>query len=129
MQVATVEQALHSSIVAYVKCKPERFVPHIQPYEFEGLLFSDVESLTTTEPSWSVFQKDLQKVRMAFESPEHINDGYETKPSARLKNILQPAYKKTRHGPLAAERITLAVIEQECAHFHGWMEKLRGLGV
>lgn len=128
VQVETMEQALHNSIVAYVNCKPERFVPHIQPYEFEGLLFADVESLTTTEPSWGAFQKELQKVRTAFESPEHINDGYETKPSARLKNILQPAYKKTRHGPLAADRITLAVIEKECVHFHGWMEKLRSLG-
>ena len=127
-QVEELEQALHRAIVAYVNCKPKQFIPHIQPYEFEGLLFSDVEALTTTEPAWGAYRKDLQNVRVAFASPEHINDGYETKPSARLKNILQPKYKKTRHGPLAAERITLAVIERECVHFRGWMDKLRGYG-
>ena len=57
----------------------------------------------------------------------HINDSYETKPSKRLENLLQPKNHKTRHGPLAAERITLAVMERECRHFRGWMDKLRGL--
>ncbi len=113
--------------MAQVGCRPERFIPHIQPYEFEGLLFSDVEQLARTEPAWPRFAPALAKVRAAFDSPEHINDGYETKPSRRLENLLQPRYKKTRHGPLAAEHITLAAMEHECAHFRGWMEKLRSL--
>ena len=45
----------------------------------------------------------------------------------RLENLLK--YRKTRHGPLAAERVTLAVMERECVHFRGWLEKLRGLTV
>lgn len=121
------ETAMHQAIVDHVGCRPERFIPHIQPYEFEGLLFSDVEALAHTEPTWKTYLGKLQKVRSDFATPEHINDSYETKPSKRLENILSPKYKKTRHGPLAAEKITLNKMEQECVHFRGWMDKLRGL--
>lgn len=123
----TLEAALHEAIVEHIGCRAERFIPHIQPYEFEGLLFSDVNALILTEPSWSRHLAKLKAVRSDFDTPEHINDGYETKPSKRLENILQPQYKKTRHGPLAAEKITLNMMEQECVHFKGWMNKLRGL--
>ncbi len=48
-RVQAMEAALHTTIVAQVGCRPERFLPHIQPYEFEGLLFSDVVELCNTE--------------------------------------------------------------------------------
>ncbi len=121
------EIALHQAIVGHIECHPERFIPHIQPYEFEGLLFSDVNTLIFTEPSWQKYLPQLKQVRDAFDTPEHINDSYETKPSKRLENILVPKYKKTRHGPLAAQKITLSVMERECEHFRGWMDSLRKL--
>ncbi len=121
------ESALHQEIVGHIGCRPERFIPHIQPYEFEGLLFSDVLALSHAVPSWQRFLPKLNQVRDAFDTPEHINDSYENKPSKRLENILEPKYKKTHHGPLAAQKITLPVMEQECAHFRGWMENLRKL--
>ncbi|TXT23675.1 MAG: hypothetical protein FD134_1992 [Gallionellaceae bacterium] len=127
-RTAHLEAALHREIVAHVGCRADRFIPHVQPYEFEGLLFSNVETLVGTEPSWKNFLPKLKQVRASFISPEHINDNYETKPSKRLEDILSPKYKKTRHGPLAAEKITLAVMEQECTHFKGWLDKLRQLG-
>lgn len=126
-QVARLEAALHAAIVAHVGCRPERFMPHIQPHEFEGLLFSDVEALVSVEPNWARSATNLAKVVAGADSPEHINNGFETKPSRRLETVLDPCYRKTRHGPLAAERITLAVMERECAHFHEWMERLRSL--
>lgn len=123
----TLEQALHEAIVAHVGCRPERFISHIQPYEFEGLLFSDPTALAQTEPGWHVHAPTLSAIKAAFETPEHINDSYETKPASRLEKLLQPTYKKTRHGPLAAEKVTLATMEQECVHFRGWLGRLRSL--
>lgn len=123
----SLELALHEAIVDHVGCRPERFIPYIQPYEFEGLLFSDTEALLATEPEWAKFGARLVKVRSEFETPEHINNSYETKPSKRLEDILNPTYKKTRHGPLAAEKVTLAAMERECVHFRQWIEKLRCL--
>lgn len=38
-----------------------------------------------------------------------------------------PQYKKTFHGPQAAQKITQEVIERECQHFKGWMDSLRKL--
>jgi predicted RNA-binding Zn-ribbon protein involved in translation (DUF1610 family) len=38
--------------VAAAGCQPGRFIPYIQPYEFEALLFSDVPTLTRVEPGW-----------------------------------------------------------------------------
>ncbi|MFY9260474.1 MAG: DUF4276 family protein [Gallionella sp.] len=129
-RVEYLENALHQAIVQYVDCSPERFIPYIQPYEFEGLLFSDVNALVSVVSGGQAAFKKLQKIRDDFPSPEHINDSYETKPSERLKNVFKaeyPKYKKTTHGPLAARKITLPVIEQHCLHFHQWMDKLRAL--
>lgn len=127
-RVMHLNAALHQELVAHVGCRPERFIPHIQPYEFEGLLFSDTVALSQTEPGWQMGGVKLAAVRAEFETPEHINNSIETKPSRRLEQLLKPGYKKTRHGPLAAERVTLAAMERECPHFRRWMEALRNLG-
>ncbi len=128
-RVQCLELALQAAIVEHVGCRLERFIPHIQPYEYEGLLFSDVEALSSIEPAWSASLISLRKVRASVETPEHINDGYETKPSKRLEDLLHPKYKKTSHGPRAAKHITLEVIERECLHFKVWMDSLRALGL
>ncbi|CAN5836045.1 hypothetical protein BH11PSE12_BH11PSE12_00740 [soil metagenome] len=122
-----IEDAMHAAIVGAVGCRPDRFIPHIQPYEFEGLLFSDVNALVTNEPEWQGYLPALQKVRADFETPEHINNSYETKPSKRLEEMLHPKYKKTRHGPLIGESIGLNKIEMECCHFKRWLDHLRAL--
>lgn len=124
-RVKALETALREAVIAEVGCRQDRFLPHIQPYEFEGLLFSDVSALSTTEPDWQVELPALQAIRAEFETPEHINNAYESKPSKRLEDLLLPEYKKTRHGPLAAQRVTLATMEAECPHFGAWMTKLR----
>jgi hypothetical protein len=128
-RLAHLQTALHEAIVTRVGCRPERFIPYIQPHEFEALLFSDTAALTQIEPSWIAYAPKLAAIRAQFATPEHINDSYETKPSNRLDALDSPTYRKVRHGPLAAERITLPIMERECPHFHGWMERLRALAV
>lgn len=126
-RVKIMEEAMAQAIVDYVDCRSERFIAYFQPYEFEGLFFSDVNALIRTEPDWIKQQTTLQKMRDEFETPEHINDSPETSPSKRLEKTLQPKYKKTRHGPLIAEQVTLANMERECVHFKSWLDRLRGL--
>jgi hypothetical protein len=120
---------LHADVVAAAGCLPERFIPYIQPYEFEALLFSDVSALTQVNPSWS--KKSIERlveIRAAAESPEHINDRPETKPAAHLERELNnPSYRKRRHGPIAAQKIGLAKIEAECAFFAAWLAQIREL--
>lgn len=126
-RVTCLEQGMNQAIASYVQCRPERFMPHIQPYEFEGLLFSDVQALSAVEPTWAKSLATLTKIRASVDTPEHINDGYETAPSRRLEGLLHPKYKKTTHGPRATDRISLEVIEKECKHFKAWMDALRNL--
>lgn len=127
-RLVRLEKALYTAIVEYAGCRPEQFISYIQPYEYEGLLFSDVHALSTVELAWVKKLTELNKVRSAYPSPEHINDGFDTKPSQRLDKLLSaPKYHKTTHGPRIAERVTLKVIEQECPHFRQWMESLRRL--
>ena len=130
-----IENYMHSELQKFAKnngfeFRPERFIPYIQLHELEGLFFSDIEKLCSTEPNWHKFIPQLQKIRNDFETPEHINNSFDTKPSRRLENILSPVYSKktnVRLAPIIGKKITLETIEKECLHFHQWLEKLRNL--
>lgn len=126
-KVEFLENRLHDKLIADIGFNSERFIPHIQPHEFEGLLFSDVNVLVSLEPGWEHSADDLRQIYGQFENPEYINNSFETKPSKRLESLLSPKYRKVLHGSTAAKKITLERIEQECPHFKQWMNKLRSL--
>lgn len=127
-RLATLAEAFHQDIVAHTGCRPERFIPYIQPHEFEALLFSDVDTLVKLETEWARVGSRLAKVRSAAASPEHINDHPDTKPAKHLERELKnPSFRKKRHGPIAAAKIGLPRIEAECRFFAGWLGQLRGL--
>jgi hypothetical protein len=108
------------------QCRAERFFPHIQPYEFEALLFSDVSCFAEVRDDWRRFVDELQSVRDEARTPEHINDGPETHPSMRLKK-LQPPYDKILHGSSIANCIGLNRIRPECPHFDAWLRHIEAL--
>jgi len=123
------ERAFKNDIAQNNHSFSQRFLPYIQPYEFEGLLFSDIAKLTALEPTWARHTRQLQAVRDNAQTPEHINDGYETKPSARLEtNLHQPNFRKTLHGALAIEAIGIDKLLAECKHFSEWYGQLIELG-
>lgn len=127
-RLQTLERALHADIVSITGCDPKRFVAHIQPHEFEALLFSDLASLTALEIAWGGALAELEQLRERFTSPEDINQGPTTKPSAQLLRVLHaPGYRKLRHGPVAAQRMGLATIAKTCPHFGSWLQRLRTL--
>lgn len=129
-RLTVLKQALHADIVAEAGCQPGRFIPYIQAYEFEALLFSDVPTLTSIEPAWQAARASLTAARVAAVSPEHINDRPETKPAAHLERELRnPSYRKRRHGPIAAQKIGLAKIESECTFFAAWLAEIRTLAL
>lgn len=125
-RAAAVERGLEEAVLAQVGCRPERFIAHVQPYEFEALLFSDTERLVSREPSWRKFAGPLRHARESALSPEHINDGPDTHPSKRLA-ALRPAYQKTLDGPAVLEAIGLDRIRQECHHFGAWLSRMEAL--
>lgn len=122
----SIETAFGREVVEYAGCRSDRFIPHIQPYEFEGLLFSDPSKFAEVESRWSAFTAKLQSMRDSVPSPEHINDDVQTHPSERLK-VLNPRYRKVRHGSLVTKAIGLDRIRKECLHFNQWLTSLEAL--
>ncbi len=102
-----------------------RFIPYVQMYEFEGLLFSDPGKMALGINK-SGLEKSLQMVRDAFDTPEEINDSPVTAPSKRIKR-LYPAYDKPLHGSLAAIEIGLDAIRRECHRFDAWLNSIEAL--
>lgn len=104
-----------------------RVFPYIQQYEFEALLFSDLDAIANwlDVPEKSV--KELRRIRSEFSTPEDINDSHDTAPSKRIAQSI-PRYKKTIDGPLLVREIGLATIRTECPRFGKWVTRLESLG-
>ena len=123
-KAACLEAELHAALVQKLGFRSGRLITHIQPYELEGLFFSNTERLSQTVPGWDSAADALRRVRESFATPEHINDGYETKPSKRLEKLLRPHYRKVSHASQIGQKIGLSTILAECPHFAAWVARL-----
>lgn len=103
-----------------------RFIPYVQMYEFEGLLFSDPETFARSIDRPQL-KRSLSDVRSQFPTPEDINDSSETAPSKRIKQLIQE-YEKPLMGAIAAMDIGLPRMRNECRLFNAWLERLEKLG-
>lgn len=121
-----IEAALHGVVVEHARCRHERFLPHIQPYEFEALLLSDMAAFERADAQWHSAGSELAPVIEASASPEHVNDGVGTHPSARLQRAIS-GYLKVTHGIRLATEIGLDRIRSECRHFGAWLGRMESL--
>ena len=123
-----VEQTLSEDIVAQMSdsWNPARFIPYVQMYEFEALLFSDTLILAESARKPEV-SAQLECILKSFSCPEEINDNYDTCPSRRIKQHITD-YVKTVDGIIAASKIGLTKMRQECPHFNEWITKLEDIG-
>lgn len=121
-------QAWHKDIISSTGCRPERFLPYIQAYEFEALLFSDIDGVTCVNEGWVSATEELKLIKSKVKSPEYINDSPETKPEAHFKRLLHlPSYRKIRHGSIAMKNIGLSAMERDCGFFAEWVNNIRQL--
>lgn len=127
-RAAAIEAAFGDAVIELAGCRRARFVPHIQPHEFEALLFADVSGLATARSAWQQRLPQLASIRDQYPTPEHINDGRTTHPSARLGRLLsRPKYNKRADGPDIAANIGLPCIRAECSHFAQWLGRMEAL--
>ena len=105
-----------------------RFIPYVQMYEFEALLFSDPASFAAGIDRREL-QDKLTDIRAVFETPEHINDNQCTVPSKRVKKLFSSdnTYQKPIMGTLAALEIGLVRMREECPLFNAWLASLENL--
>lgn len=107
----------------------ERFIPYLQLHEYEAYLFVDPTCLQGIYEGNSREIERLCRIAEQYETPELINDGFDTAPSKRIIQHL-PSYKKAKavFGPQIAQAITLPRIREKCPHFNEWMIRLEALG-
>lgn len=127
-EVSQITEAVKRDIIKIVGQNwraDKRFIPYIQQYEFEGLLFSDPAAMAEgiSQPQLA---SRFQEVRAAFATPEDINDGPQTAPSKRILQI-HPSYQKPLDAVHAAKRIGFASIRHECPRFNAWISQLEAL--
>lgn len=128
---AQLETDIRTGIARTTSGYDPRFVlPYVQPYEFEGLLFTDPQAFEWVTDGWSPETRQaLTAVTQAFASPEDINNSPETAPSKRILRIFPDgAYSKTEHGPLIAEAIGVDAIRAKCPAFSTWVAQLQAWG-
>ena len=102
-----------------------RFIPYVQMHEFEALLFCDTGALASVIGVSDADGK-LEAVRIAFATPEHIDDSPDTAPSKRILDI-DPQYRKPVSGLQAALEIGLPSMRDQCPLFRAWLRSLESL--
>ncbi len=114
-----IHTALYKSVEGQLgSSTASRFIPYIQMYEFEALLFSDpvlMENKLKTQ--------GFVDIRKSFDSPEHINNSPQTAPSKRILN-LHANYNKVLDSSMLTQNITLDIIRKECSLFDAWLSQI-----
>ena len=118
-RVTYLEKAFESDI------ENRRFIPYLSLHEFEAMLFVSPDEMGNVFPDIEVVN-ELKNITSQFRTPEEINDGTETHPSARICKIV-PGYQKRLHGPMVTARVGLDVIRGKCAHLNDWLSMLESL--
>ena len=101
--------------------KLQTFIPYIQKYEYEALLFSGMEGfefLIDDEESLA----QIQSINDEYPNPEEINGGAETSPSKRLMKIFD--YHKVGDSEDIIEILGFDKIYNKCPRFAQWYDSL-----
>ena len=93
------------------------FIPYIQKYEFEALIFSDLSVVQER------FNKNIRPLEQKKEA-EDINHNHP--PSKILKDKLTD-YDKVLDGVDILKEIGIKKIREKCPRFHQWIKKLESL--
>lgn len=103
----------------------QRFLPYLSVHEFEALVFVEPSEIDTALPGADAAAA-IRAVRDQYGSPEEINQGRDTHPSARLASLVR-GYEKVLHGPLIVARAGLSRLRATCPHFDSWITRLERL--
>jgi len=106
-----------------------KFVPYVQKYEFETLLFSKPEYFTDYFGSDRV-EIEMKKIIREYQDIELINDSIQTAPTKRIAKLFElenELYDKVFHGEGIASDIGINQIKKESNRFNRWLEKIVSL--
>lgn len=108
---------------------PARFIPYIQMYECEALLFSGPQEMANVFERPKL-QSIFEKIVKECGGCEQINDDPDNAPSKRIEKHY-PSYKKGKsdlaHAYRIVNHIGLSRIREACPHFNEWITRLEQL--
>lgn len=121
-------ECIESRIKEDIECTQERrfdnFIPYIQLHEFEALIFSSIAGIDALFERSELKYQDFQAVVNSYPNPEDINNGPDTAPSVRLKQLI-PGYDKVVYGVDIIREIGMDTVLSKCPRFNGWIKKLK----
>lgn len=116
--------------ILYDLFKNVKFIPYVQRYEFETLMFSDPEYFQDYFGDDRV-TLEMKKIIEAFQDDiESINDSPQTAPSKRMEALFDrmgEPYDKVFHGEGIASDIGLDIIRNRAKRFNEWIDKIIAL--
>jgi hypothetical protein len=101
--------------------EPSNLFFNLTIHEFEGLLFANTSAFKNIADDKQLMA--LERISESFETPEHINDSYDTVPSKRIEKII-PSYSKVNDGSIIAGCIGIDRISAKCQHFSEWITRI-----
>lgn len=122
-QIHLVESAMKHDLkekIPHLPC----FVPYIQKYEFEALLFSNMNGFNYLIDDAKILEA-LNKITEQYTNPEDINGGQDTAPSKRLMALFN--YNKTADSIEMLKKIGFDTIYARCPRFSNWFDCLCSL--
>lgn len=128
IKAAALQEAMTAELTRLIGDDPmRRFIPFVQMYEFEALLFSDPAAFARGIDREEL-SKPLADIAQKFASPEHINNSPMTAPSKRIEALMAD-YEKPLMGTLAALEVGLQQMRAKCQLFNNWVTRLENLSV
>ena len=122
--VAIIESQFKEDIECTSKHRFYKFQPYIQLHEFEALIFSSIAGIDALFEKSEVKYRDFQAVIDSYPNPENINNGPDSAPSVRLKQLI-PGYDKVVYGVGIISEIGMETVLSRCPRFNGWIKKLK----
>lgn len=122
-RIRTLEQAFRNDI------GDPRLIPHLQLYEFETLIYCELDALAIYyENCTKQIQALVEDAGGLLATPERIDDGQHTAPSKRIGRQFADYPDAKPDAPVAITSIIdLATIRAKCPHFNAWLETLEHL--
>lgn len=126
-----VEHALHEAIKSKLgdSFNPARFIPYVQMYELEALLFSNPRTMAEVFEE-SKLEEVFREIVSECGGCEQIDDSPATAPSKRIEKHFASYHKGSginAHAPIIVRRIGIASIRKSCPHFDAWVARLECL--
>jgi len=107
-----------------------RFIPYVQFFEIESLLFAGPEEMAKVFDSPNL-ETTFTQIVTDCGGCETINDCYDTAPSNRIKRYF-PQYRKGRsvnaHASRIAQHIGVERMRERCPNFNDWFASLEQQG-